>query len=63
MLQIDHLRVKATVQAQVKAEIIKHLFSNMPSDSYAEDEIARKADAVVAHIFTAGIGDQAKVIH
>lgn len=29
-LQIDHWREKATAQAQVKAEIIKHRFANLP---------------------------------
>ena len=29
-LQIDHWREKATAQAQVKAEIINHLFAHLP---------------------------------
>jgi type I restriction enzyme R subunit len=33
-LQIDHWREKATAQAQVKAEIIKHLFANLPDGVY-----------------------------
>ena len=58
-LQIDHWREKATAQAQVKAEIIKHLFSNMPSGAYDADEINLKASAVFAHIYTAGFSSGA----
>ena len=53
----------ATVQAKVKAEIIKHLFTNMPSGVYDADEISVKANAVFAHIYTAGLGDGARVYH
>ncbi len=62
-LQIDHWREKATAQAQVKAEIIKHLYTHLPSDLYAPDEINLKADVVFTHIYTAGIGDAAPVYH
>jgi type I restriction enzyme R subunit len=58
-LQIDHWREKATAQAQVKAEIIKHLFSNMPSGAYDADEINLKASAVFAHIYTTGFSSGA----
>lgn len=51
-LQIDHWREKATAQAQVKAEIIKHLFSSLPAGAYAASEINLKASAVFAHIYT-----------
>lgn len=51
-LQIDHWREKATAQAQVKAEIIKHLFSSLPAGVYAASEINLKASAVFAHIYT-----------
>ncbi|GAD22283.1 type I restriction endonuclease subunit R [Acidovorax sp. MR-S7] len=53
-LQIDHWREKATAQAQVKAEIIKHLFEFLPSGAYDADEISLKAGAVFAHIYTQG---------
>ena len=62
-LQIDHWREKATAQAQVKAEIIKHLFAHLPSGAYDADEINLKADAVFAHIYTAGFGEGARVYH
>lgn len=62
-LQIDHWREKATAQAQVKAEIIKHLFANLPTGTYDADEINLKANAVFAHIYTAGFGDSARVYH
>lgn len=56
-LQIDHWREKAAAQAQVKAEIIKHLWANLPDGAYKDDEISLKASAVYAHIFmTAGGG-------
>lgn len=62
-LQIDHWRAKATAQAQVKAEIIKHLFAHLPSGAYDADEISLKANAVFAHIYTAGFGEGAKAYH
>lgn len=62
-LQIDHWREKATAQAQVKAEIIKHLFAHLPSGAYDADEINLKANAVFAHIYTAGFGEGARVYH
>lgn len=61
-LQIDHWREKATAQAQVEAEIIKHLFAHLPSGLYAADEINCKAGAVFAHIFDSQIGNSA-VLH
>lgn len=62
-LKIDHWREKATAQAQVKAEIIKHLFANMPAAVYDADEINLKANALFAHIYTAGFGEGAQVYH
>lgn len=62
-LQIDHWREKATAQAQVKAEIIKHLFAKLPSGIYDADEINLKASVVFAHIYTAGVGEGARVYH
>lgn len=45
-LQIDRWREKAAAQAQVKAEIIKHLWGNLPLSVYDADEIDLKASAV-----------------
>ena len=55
-LQIDHWREKATAQAQIKAEIIKHLFASLPPGAYDADEIDLKAGALFAHIYTSGDG-------
>lgn len=55
-LQIDHWREKATAQAQIKAEIIKHLFASLPPGAYDADEIDLKAGALFAHIYTNGDG-------
>ncbi len=62
-LKIDHWREKATAQAQVKAEIIKHLFANLPTGTYDADEINLKASAVFAHIYTAGFGEGERMYH
>ena len=62
-LQIDHWREKATAQAQVKAEIIKHLFAHLPSGAYDADEINLKANSVFAHIYTAGFSEGARGIN
>ena len=62
-LQIDHWREKAAAQAQVKAEIIKHLFVHLPSGAYDVEEISLKADALFAHIYTAGLGEGARAYH
>jgi type I restriction enzyme R subunit len=55
-LQIDHWREKATAQAQVRAEIIKHLFVSLPESGYADHEISAKADMIFAHLYQTGIG-------
>ena len=62
-LQIDHWREKASAQAQMRAEIIKHLFANMPGDRYSDEEISQKADALFAHIYTSGDGSASATIH
>jgi hypothetical protein len=54
-LQIDYWREKLTVQAQVKAEIIKRLSVNLPTDAYDADEINLNANAVFADVYTAGL--------
>jgi type I restriction enzyme R subunit len=60
---LDRLRSMATVQAQMKAEIIKHLFANLPPSAYAPDEISAKAGEVFAHLFTAGVDGSGTVYH
>jgi type I restriction enzyme R subunit len=60
---LDRLRSMATVQAQMKAEIIKHLFARLPQDAYDADEISLKSGAVFAHIVTTGLGTSATVYH
>lgn len=62
-LQIDHWKEKATAQAQVKAEIIKHLFANLPDGAYGDDEINLKASAVFTHIYVTAGGAGAAVYH
>ncbi len=62
-LQIDRWKEKATAQAQVKAEIIKHLFANLPDGVYDADEIDLKANAVFAHILVSGSTEGARVYH
>lgn len=62
-LQIDHWREKAAAQAQVKAEIIKHLWANLPDGAYDADEIDKKAGAVFAHIFVTSGGSSPTVYH
>ncbi|WP_295388863.1 HsdR family type I site-specific deoxyribonuclease [uncultured Thiodictyon sp.] len=62
-LQIDHWREKATARAQVQAEIIKHLFANLPAAAYDADEIDLKANAVFAHLYTAGLAGETRVYH
>ncbi|WP_295399776.1 hypothetical protein [uncultured Thiocystis sp.] len=60
-LRIDRWREKATAQAQVKADIIKHLFTHLPPHRYDAEEINLKAGAVFAHLFTAGLSEGARV--
>lgn len=63
-LRIDHWKAKATAQAQVKAEIIKHLYINLPGEGYTEQEIAEKANIVFAHLYETGLGmDGSRVYH
>jgi type I restriction enzyme R subunit len=60
---LERLRSMATVQAQMKAEIIKHLYAHLPANAYDPDEINVKAGAVFAHIYSAGLGGGAPVYH
>jgi type I restriction enzyme R subunit len=62
-LQIDHWREKATAQAQVKAEIIKHLFAHLPPGAYDADEINLKAEAVFVHMYTLRSSGGGQVYH
>jgi type I restriction enzyme R subunit len=62
-LRIDRWREKATAQAQVKAEIIKHLFAQLPPGVYGAEEIDARAGAVFAHIYSAPIGGHAPYHH
>ncbi|TBU73290.1 type I restriction endonuclease subunit R [Phytopseudomonas daroniae] len=62
-LQIDRWREKAAAQAQVKAEIIKHLWDSLPLASYDAEEIDLKANAVFSHIYSSGMGDEPRVYH
>jgi type I restriction enzyme R subunit len=61
--ELARLHTMATVQAQMKAEIITHLFNSLPSAAYGPDEINLKAGAVFNHIYTSGLGDGARVFH
>ena len=60
---LERLRSMATVQAQMKAEIIKHLYAHLPASAYDSDEINVKAGAVFAHIYSAGLGVSTPVYH
>ena len=62
-LQIDHWRDKATARAQVRGEIIRHLFANLPAAAYDADEIDLRAGAVFAHLYTAGVAPGPRVYH
>lgn len=62
-LQIDRWREKATAQAQVRTEIIKHLFTHLPADAYDADEINLKADLLFTHLYTANVGQGARAYH
>lgn len=60
---LERLRSMATVQAQMKGEIIKHLYAHLPPSAYNPDEIDVKAGALFAHIYSSGFGDGAPVYH
>lgn len=60
---MERLRSMATVQAQMRAEIIKHLYAHLPVGAYDPDEINMKAGAVFSHIYSAGLGGDAQVVH
>lgn len=47
----------------MKAEIIRHLSVHLPASAYDPDEIGIKAGAVLAHIYSAGLGGGAPVYH
>jgi len=60
---LERLRSMATVQAQMKAEIIMHLYANLPAGAYEPDEIQLKAGALFAHIYSDGMGGGAATVH
>lgn len=60
---LDRLRSMATVQAQMKAEIIKHLYAHLPTGAYNPDEINVKAGAVFKHIYSTGAGGSPSAYH
>lgn len=60
---LDRLRSMATVQAQMKAEIIKHLFAHLPASAYNSDEINVKAGAIFTHIYSAGANGSSATYH
>jgi type I restriction enzyme R subunit len=60
---LERLRSMATVQAQMRAEIIKHLFSHLPAGAYDPEEINLKAGAVFAHFYGMGLGSDAQMYH
>ena len=62
-LQIDRWREKAAAQAQVRTEIITHLFTHLPTDAYDADEITLKADQLFMHLYTANTGQGAGAYH
>ena len=47
----ERLHNMATVQAQMKGEIIKHLYEHLPASTYDPNEISLKASAVFARIY------------
>lgn len=59
----QRLRNMATVQAQMKAEIIKHMYEHLPASTYDPNEISLKASAVLAHIYQAGFGEGPQIYH
>ena len=52
-----------SAQAQVRAEIIKHLFAHLPAGAFDAEEINLKAGAVFAHLYTTGLQGDAQVYH
>ncbi len=60
---LDRLRSMATVQAQMKAEIIKHLFTHLPEGAYETDEINSKAAAVFIHFYSIETGSSLQGLH
>lgn len=47
----------------MRAEIIKHLFANVPAEHSSDQEISQKADALFAHIYTMAEGGALTTIH
>ena len=62
-LKIDQWREKATARAQVREEIIKPLWANLPAGVFDADEIDVKAEAVFAHLYKVAPHSGAPVLH
>lgn len=62
-IHIDRWREKASAQAQVREDIIKRLFANLPTDVYSNDEINLKVDLLFMHLYTADAGQGARAYH
>ncbi len=60
---LERLRSMATMQAQMKVEIINYLYANLPSSAYDPEDIDLRAGAVFAHIYSAGLGGGSPVYH
>ncbi|MCA3167359.1 MAG: type I restriction endonuclease subunit R, partial [Burkholderiales bacterium] len=60
---LQRLRTMATVQAQMKAEIMKHLFAQLPAHAYGAEEISLRANSLFAHFYTTGFQAEREVRH
>ena len=60
---LERLRSMATVQAQMRAEIIKHLYAYLPGDAYAPEDISTRAGAVFTHVYSTGLAGGAPQHH
>lgn len=49
-LHIDHWRAKASAQAQIKLDILNHLYEHLPEDGYDADDIEAMADNVFIYL-------------
>ena len=49
-LHIDHWRAKASAQAEIKLEILNHLYTHLPEDGYDADDIESMADNVFIYL-------------
>ncbi|MDO4681931.1 MAG: type I restriction endonuclease subunit R [Lautropia sp.] len=49
-LNIDHWQAKASAQADIKLEILNHLYTHLPEDDYDADDIESMADSVFIYL-------------